>query len=192
MGASETLVDPYANPEVPNPNLDTSKLGPAFGSGWNSGQVAPEQQALSPDFLFPENFDSDYRRSWGDRLTYHIGVGYLAGLTAGGGFGLFDGLRSSHGERRRIRINAVLNSTGRRGPAWGNSAGCLAMMFSTFESLAFTVRGADDLLNVAGAGVLTGGIFKSGAGPKVAGGFALGFGALMTLGTFLHEQFGVR
>ena len=66
-----------------------------------------------------------YRRSWGDRLTYHIGVGYLVGLVAGGSWGLYEGLKSSTGERQRIRINAVLNATGKHGPGLGNSVGCL-------------------------------------------------------------------
>lgn len=49
----------------------------------------------------------------------------LAGLTTGGSYGLVEGLRTSQGERRRIRINSVLNSMGRRGPGWGNSLGCV-------------------------------------------------------------------
>ena len=49
----------------------------------------------------------------------------LAGLTAGGSYGLVEGLRSSQGERRRIRINSVLNAMGRRGPGLGNSLGCV-------------------------------------------------------------------
>ena len=49
----------------------------------------------------------------------------LAGLSTGGTYGLFEGLRGSVGERRRIRINGVLNHVGRFGPGWGNSLGCL-------------------------------------------------------------------
>lgn len=49
----------------------------------------------------------------------------LAGLSTGGTYGLFEGLRGSVGERRRIRINSVLNAVGRRGPLWGNSLGCI-------------------------------------------------------------------
>ena len=48
-----------------------------------------------------------------------------AGLTAGGTAGLAQGLRESAGERRRIRVNAVLNATGKRGPTLGNSLGCI-------------------------------------------------------------------
>ena len=84
-----------------------------------------------------------------------------AGLVSGGGYGVFEGLKSSQGERQRIRINAVLNSTGKHGPGLGNSVAALGMMFSGLESIAYNVRGEDDLLNVIGAGALTGGIFKS-------------------------------
>ena len=147
---------------------------------------------LKPDYLFPENYDQKFRRTWGDRLIYHIGCGYLLGLTAGGTTGLVQGLNESKNQRQRIRINAVLNATGKMGPNWGNAAGCLGMMFSFFESVAFNLRGTDDLLNVAAAGALTGGIFKSTAGAKSAGMAALGFSALMTTGTFISEQFGSR
>ena len=58
----------------------------------------------------------------GSRLS---AVACLAGLTAGGSYGLVEGLRTSQGERRRIRINSVLNAMGRRGPGLGNSLGCV-------------------------------------------------------------------
>ena len=202
--------DPYASADAASQSsVEFGKLGPAFGSAWTTPApgAAPLQQ---PDFLFEETADAMYRRSWGDRLTYHIGVGYLvgaahpshasgcalcrldrplavhsppppprlarsahraaaSGLVAGGSWGLYEGLKSSTGERQRIRINAVLNATGKHGPGLGNSVGCLGMMFSTFETLAFNFRGEDDMLNVMGAGALAGGIFKSQArrGPGV-------------------------
>eukprot|EP00965_Chrysotila_dentata_P147028 4853940-Pleurochrysis_carterae.AAC.2 len=71
------LKDPYSRPELPARPLDASSLGPAFGAPWGSTLDAPASEV--PDFLFPENFDTEYRRGFGDRLTYHIGVGYLAG-----------------------------------------------------------------------------------------------------------------
>lgn len=55
----------------------------------------------------------------------------------------------------------MLNATGKHGPGLGNSIGCLGMMFSVFESLAYNVRGEDDLLNVIGSGAIAGGLFKS-------------------------------
>ena len=34
-------------------------------------------------------------------------------------------LRESVGERQRIRVNAVLNATGKRGPGLANTLGCI-------------------------------------------------------------------
>ena len=126
--------------------LDAGSLGNVFGS-FGMGATLPQVEENAPDYLFAENYDAAYRRSWGERLTFHIGSAYLAGeghscalpprqpasvlrpclagLTTGGSYGLVEGLRTSQGERRRIRINSVLNSMGRRGPGWGNSLGCV-------------------------------------------------------------------
>lgn len=207
-------------------------LPPGFKSGAEA--MLPPQEA-SPDFLFPENFDESFRRSWGERLTFHAGGAYLvgaraapraappararrnppqtrrtrrphappaaaarrrvrpcAGLTAGGVVGLGEGLRESQGERRRIRINSVLNAVGRKGPGWGNSLGCIAMLTSIFESIAYNARGVDDLFNPAGAAALTGTLYKITAGPKVALPFGLGLGALAGIGSLVVKQFSSR
>ena len=127
--------------------LDAGSLGSVFGAGFGLGTTLPQVEENAPDYLFAENYDAASRRSWGERLTFHIGSAYLAGeghscalpprrpllvlrpclagLTTGGSYGLVEGLRTSQGERRRIRINSVLNSMGRRGPGWGNSLGCV-------------------------------------------------------------------
>ena len=55
----------------------------------------------------------------------------LAGLSTGGTYGMFQGLRGTVGERRRIRINSVLNGVGRSGPLWGNSLGCIGACCSS-------------------------------------------------------------
>lgn len=70
------MADPYAN----SGKLDTGSLGPAFGGG-GGGLFLPANPvpAAQPDFLFPENYEESYRRSWGERLTFHIGASYLAG-----------------------------------------------------------------------------------------------------------------
>lgn len=198
--------------------------------GFSSQPLLPPQGA-SPDFLFPENFDETFRRSWGERLTFHAGSAYLsgarttaaarhharaparscqrpldhtsththakntvthAGLTAGGIMGLGEGLRETQGERRRIRINGVLNSMGKKGPGWGNSLGCIALLTSIFESIAYNARGVDDLLNPAGAASLTGMLYKVTAGPKVALPFGLGLGALAGVGSLAAKQFSSR
>ena len=115
------MADPYALPA--STKLDSSPLAPGLGASFSL--PPPQAPQIQPDFLFPENFDESYRRSWGERLTFHVGSAYLAGLSSGSAVGLVEGLRSSQGERRRIRINSVLNSIGRRGPGWGNGLGCV-------------------------------------------------------------------
>ncbi|KAJ1619121.1 Tim17/Tim22/Tim23/Pmp24 family-domain-containing protein [Pavlovales sp. CCMP2436] len=112
--------------------------------------------------------DPNFRRSWGERLTYNAGRMYLAGLVCGGSYGLYEGVRDSAGQIRRLRINSVLNATSRHGPMLGNSAGVLGMMFSGLETLAGAVRGEDDILNPIGAATLTGVLFKMGSGPRAA------------------------
>ena len=236
MAASDgsAMADPYALKDgaVPPP---TGGLGPAFG-GLTFPAGANPGPTVQPDFLFPENFEEDYRRSWGERLTFHIGSAYLtgatprppasspgpraplfaggpppplaprraipdrsfaracngAGLTTGGSYGLYEGLKASQGERQRIRINSVLNSMGKRGPGWGNGLGAMALMWSVFETIAYTSRGVDDMLNPAGAAVITGGLFRITAGPKVAVTWGVGLGALAAAGSFVTKQFSQR
>jgi len=73
------MSDPYANASAASSTTaDVSKLGPAFGNSW-SMPAAGSLPNSQPDFLFQETADPKYRRSWGDRLTYHIGLGYLTG-----------------------------------------------------------------------------------------------------------------
>ena len=80
MSTSETndtyMADPYAS----SGKLDTGSLGPAFGGTGNLFLPPPSPSPVAqPDFLFPENYEESYRRSWGERLTFHIGASYLAG-----------------------------------------------------------------------------------------------------------------
>jgi len=171
---------------------------PSFGGGSGGGGESygsgsfhiPDQPAPipTPNFLFEESYDTNYRRSWGERLTYHCGAAYLVGFTAGGAAGFAQGLRESAGERQRIRINAILNATGKRGPGLANSLGCIAMMCSIFESLAYNIRGEDDLLNPAGGAALTGMLYKITSGPKVAAGWAAGLGAFAAAASFASKE----
>jgi hypothetical protein len=62
------------------------------------------------------------------------------------------------------------------------------MMCTIFESIAYNVRGEDDLLNPAGAAVLTGTLYKITAGPRVAAAAGLGLGAVVTAGSIATKQ----
>jgi import inner membrane translocase subunit TIM23 len=48
----------------------------------------------SPEFLFDEERQQK-TRSWSENLTYITGAGYLYGSIAGGGVGVYHGLKST-------------------------------------------------------------------------------------------------
>ena len=72
------MSDPYLSSSSTAPTKLTD-LGPAFGGGWGLGPTTPQVEQNAPDYLFAENYDTAYRRSWGERLTFHIGAAYLVG-----------------------------------------------------------------------------------------------------------------
>ncbi|KAE8381194.1 putative mitochondrial import inner membrane translocase subunit TIM23 [Aspergillus bertholletiae] len=106
-------------------------------------------------------------RGWSDDLCYGTGTTYLAGLTAGGAWGLAEGLRKVPVTAPpKIRLNGVLNAITRRGPFLGNSAGVVAMVYNGMNSGIGYVRGKHDSTNSIIAGALSGMIFKSTRGLK--------------------------
>ncbi|KAF9181206.1 Mitochondrial import inner membrane translocase subunit tim23 [Haplosporangium sp. Z 767] len=108
-------------------------------------------------------------RGWSDDLTYGTGLTYITGLSLGGAFGFYEGLRSSPSPAFKIRLNTVLNSMTRRGPFIGNSAGVMALMYNGINGAIGKTRGHHDPLNSVAAGALTGALFKSTAGLRAAG-----------------------
>jgi|EP00900_Chrysochromulina_parva_P023821 mitochondrial import inner membrane translocase subunit TIM23 len=185
-GSSGSLMTPPPLPSADDFHPVAPSSAPADDLFLNIPSAKPPQ----PDFLYDENYDESFRRSWGERLTYHVGAAYSAGFLFGTSYGLVQGLAESKGQRQRIRINSVLNSMGMSGPGLANSLGCIALMCSFFESVAYNVRGTDDILNPAGAAALTGVLYKSTSGARVALPAGLGFGALAALGAFCSRQVG--
>jgi len=193
------MADPYASsggsgslaapPPLSSPSGDfapTPAAAPAVADDlFLNVSTAP---AATPDYLFEENYDENFRRGFGERLTYHVGGMYSIGFVFGSSWGLMKGLADSKGQRQRIRVNSVLNSMGSRGPGLANSLGCVAMMASIFESLAYNVRGEDDLLNPAGAAALTGVLYKSTSGLRMSAIFGVGLGALGAAGAFVTRH----
>lgn len=100
-------------------------------------------------------------RGFTDDLCYGTGVTYLAGLSIGGALGLQEGLRRSHGQPPKLRLNSVLNAVTRRGPFLGNSAGVIAITYNCINSLVGSLRGKHDAGNTVVAGALSGMVFKS-------------------------------
>lgn len=171
VAGSGTTIDPNVLAPLLNPRFD--RPAPAGG-----------QEYLEIPYGGNPN-DPNFRRSWGERLTYNTGRAYLVGLVAGGSYGMREGLLSSAGQLQRLRINAVLNAMSRRGPNLANRLGVMAMMFSGLESLAGAVRDDHDVLNTVGAGTATGVLYMMHSGPRaaavggVAGAAAMGTLALL-------------
>lgn len=137
---------------------------------------APFRLPSEPEFLFSEEAIVK-RRSWSENLTYYTGTGYLVGAAGGGGFGAYRALSSPVAvttgggmPSQRIRVNQLLNTSGKLGRSAGNSLGVLGLLFSSTESMYYHVNDArlpDDLMTIA-AGATTGAIFRSVRGPKQA------------------------
>ena len=96
-------------------------------------------------------------RGWSDDLCYGTGVTYLAALSAGGTWGLIEGLNKlPPSAPPKLRLNSVLNSVTRRGPFLGNSAGVIALVYNVFNSTIGYFRGKHDASNSIVAGALSG------------------------------------
>ncbi|KAF9916923.1 Mitochondrial import inner membrane translocase subunit tim23 [Lobosporangium transversale] len=165
----------YASQEDFNPNdtvsaflntaYDPARLHPLAGLGGGLDYLNLDGDEVLPTSqggLLPS-------RGWSDDLTYGTGLTYITGLSLGGAFGFYEGLRSSPSPAFKIRLNTVLNSMTRRGPFIGNSAGVLALMYNGINGVIGKTRGTHDPLNSIAAGALTGAIFKSTAGLRAAG-----------------------
>jgi mitochondrial import inner membrane translocase subunit TIM23 len=106
-------------------------------------------------------------RGWSDDLCYGTGVTYLTALSAGGAWGLVEGLnRSPASAPPKLKLNSVLNAVTRRGPFLGNSAGVVALVYNIVNSTIGYARGKHDASNSVVAGALSGMLFKSTRGIK--------------------------
>eukprot|EP00440_Ansanella_granifera_P056254 gb/GFBE01060971.1/.p1 GENE.gb/GFBE01060971.1/~~gb/GFBE01060971.1/.p1 ORF type:complete len:170 (+),score=30.23 gb/GFBE01060971.1/:1-510(+) len=119
----------------------------------------PRRPAASPaskDELFLEG----YGRAFGEKMTYSVGMTYGAGLLSGGFYGGLLGIKQG-GATPKLFVNSVLNSCSRYGPALGNQSAIITMYYVCFNNIISFVRGADDVGNAAGAGALSGALYKS-------------------------------
>ncbi|KAI4369437.1 hypothetical protein MLD38_017874 [Melastoma candidum] len=122
----------------------------------------------SPEYLFHEE-ELHQHRSWGENLQFYTGSAYLFGALSGGIKGTVDGVRSAEpGDSLKLRVNRVLNESGKMGRRWGNSFGVLGLLFAGVESGMVYWRGTDDMINSVVAGLGTGALYKAAAGPRSA------------------------
>jgi import inner membrane translocase subunit TIM23 len=66
----------------------------------------------------------------------NAGVSYLLGVSAGGLYGFYQGVKSTPTTRFRVQLNSVLNHCGRYGSRVGNTIGVFSVMYSLYEGLA--------------------------------------------------------
>jgi import inner membrane translocase subunit TIM23 len=101
----------------------------------------------------------DYGRAFGEKITYSAGLTYGAGLFTGGAYGLVLGLQQG-GSTPKLRMNAVLNAAGSKGPMLANQCATMTMFFVGSKGLLGWARGSDDEANAPVAGAVAGALYK--------------------------------
>ncbi len=103
---------------------DAAKLHPLAGLGDNLDFLQLDEDKLTDMEGAASVLPS---RGWTDDLCVGTGTTYLSGLTVGGVWGLAEGMRRPLGTKPsfKLRLNAVLNGSTRRGTFLGNSLGVL-------------------------------------------------------------------
>jgi inner membrane translocase subunit Tim23 len=188
----------YSSSSAGGPRIDLSGVGridpgtvaPVLGVYSRSGAMRPGGGSSGLDYVFPEDYKPTRKKSGQEQLTYLAGSAYLCGALSGGLLGLSAAMRESVGKTGKLRLNAVLNASSKRGALYANSLGVLALLFSISETGLHNMTHDDTALNYAGAGALTGAIFKSTRGLRVAGMWSLG-GAAVALGAVYASRQGM-
>lgn len=177
------------------PSLDMARMGrinpatvaPALGVYGGAATAGGRPAGL--DYVFAEDYKAARKKGAGEQLSYLAGGSYLTGAAVGGAVGLASALRESAGKTGKLRVNAVLNATGKRGALLANSMGVLALTFSLSETLLHNVTKDDSVTNYAAAGAMAGAIFKSTRGVRMAGIWAAG-GAAVAVGAIYASREG--
>ena len=130
-----------------------------------------------------------YGRAFGEKMTYSVGLSYGLAVFTGGTYGALLGLRKP-AATQKLRINAVLNGAGSKGPVLANQCAVITMFYVGFNNLIGWVRGEDDIFNAAGSGALAGGLFKITTDYKLAARYSLVSCAVFTgLDQALRQDF---
>lgn len=181
VAPSEQLYNPYEG------------LGSALDRRDARGSFRISKQ---PEFLFSEEA-LVHRRSWSENLTYYTGMGYLAGALLGGGRGAVQALSTPVAlagveSSQRLRLNQLLNTSGKMGRGAGNALGVLGLLFASFESFSgyMTNGQVPDEANTLAAGAATGALYRSVRGPRQAAAAAVvgtaGAAALLAARRFIN------
>lgn len=179
--APDSSFEPSFAPSSAAPAIDFGSMGRI-----NPSVLSPRSLGTRPsdnvDYVFADDYRAFRKKSGTEQLTYLTGGSYLTGAVAGGSRGFYDAMRDSAGKAAKLRLNAVLNGTGKRGAAMANTCGILALGFCLSESLLYNYTGDETLTNYAAAGAAAGALFKSTRGPRTAAVWAAA-GAVTAIGT---------
>eukprot|EP00743_Colponemidia_sp_Colp-15_P004634 GILK01004994.1.p1 GENE.GILK01004994.1~~GILK01004994.1.p1 ORF type:complete len:212 (-),score=19.87 GILK01004994.1:130-765(-) len=146
---SQEQQDAYSDP------MYSSTPIPTFG-GFNPATpiALPAAATYDPDTLYLDS----YGRAWGEKLTFSVGTAYGAGILTGGALGALEGLRQG-GPTMKLRINSILNASGRRGSRLGNSLAGLSLLYCLGNMGLSYMRGTEDIINSVAAGSAAGLIY---------------------------------
>lgn len=166
--------------------IKPSTVSPALGV-YSPGAVGPK---AGLDYVFAEDYKQTRKKSGLEQTPYLAGMAYMFGAVAGGSYGFYAAMKESKGKSNKLRLNAVLNGTGKRGALFANSLGVLALVFSLSETGLHGFTQDDGILNYAGAGAAAGALFKSTRGVRTAGIWGAG-GAAIAVATVYASRRGV-
>ena len=63
----------------------------------------------------------------------NAGICYLTGIAGGGSFGVYEGLKKTPSPKFKVKLNSVLNQSGRLGAMYGNMFGSAAVLYSLYQ-----------------------------------------------------------
>lgn len=112
------MPEDFSNRPLPNVPMPWSGGGVGGGGG---GQV---------EYL---DTYSKAGKDIGQLFLYNTGTAWLAGMTFGGLYGVYEGVRTAPGSRFRLVLNSVLNKSGTRASVFGNALGVLALFYTSAE-----------------------------------------------------------
>lgn len=117
----------------------------------------------------PEYLETEESSHLLEKTVYKIGRAYAATAAAGGIYGFYEGLRYGEKTSLRLRLNAVLNSIGKRSIKWANGVAVALLFCSCIEVSINLLRDVDDdAYSTLASGFLGAALYKSTAWPSAS------------------------
>jgi len=136
----------------------------------------PMFQAPAPSgvqYLFGDDLNARARRSWSELFVVHLGYGYLAGATTGGGFGFVRGLtKSGDLPHWKLKLNRAANMASQKGVGLANLTGGVVLSFYLLSKISELSRNKEDHFNdftaFVGSALLTHAVVRRSSNPRQA------------------------